>query len=277
MSEFEQEKIVDDREGTAISNDGRDALPNRSVGTASGSTWVNKGGWGRSEAVIVGSFGVILLLCVAYLLFFVNPEKSAALERRTEVQALEKQLLEARERYGRITSTEEQVARLIGSADRFETGYLPAEASGKTALYKRISDLISGNGLINTAGPSYRGLELQESQAQNGTETDEAQATSSRLRSIFPGVLVSVTVEGSYSKVRNFLKQLETSEQFIVISSVALEPSDRSQSASQVDEVSGSRTSTKSRGDVVSLKIEFAAYFRRPGNSEALAVAGIGN
>ena len=277
MSDFEQEKIVDDREDSAISNDGHDARPSGSVGSASGSTWVNKGSWGRGEAVVVGSFGLVLLLCIAYLLFFVNPEKSAALERRTEVQALEKQLLEARERYGRITSTEEQVARLIGSADRFETGYLPAEASGKTALYKRISDLISGNGLINTAGPNYRGLELQESQAQNGTETDEAQATSSRLRSIFPGVLVSVTVEGSYSKVRNFLRQLETSEQFIVISSVALEPSDRSQSASQVDEVSGSRSATKSRGDVVSLKIEFAAYFRRPGNGEALAVAGIGN
>ena len=269
--------MVDEHGDVSVSNEGHGAPPNEFVGTRLGSTWVNKGAWGRGELIIVGSFGVVLLSCVAYLLFFVNPEKSAALERRTEVQTLEKQLLEARERYGRITSTEEQVARLIGSADRFETGYLPAEASGKTALYKRISDLISNNGLINTAGPNYRDLELQGSETPNGTETDDAQATSSRLRSIFPGVLVSVTVEGSYSKVRNFLKQLETSEQFIVISSVALEPSDRSQSASQVDEVSGPRTSTKSRGDVVSLKIEFAAYFRRPGNGEAAVGAGIGN
>jgi hypothetical protein len=238
----------------------------------SGDTWTNKSGWGRSEAVVIASLGAFLLLCIGYLFLFVNPGKSAALARRDEVKVLEKQLLEARDRYGRITSTEEQVARLIGSADRFESEYLPSESAGKTSLYKRVNDLITANGLINTAGPSYRGLDLQIRDADGNQEGGGQETSSDRLRSIFPGVLVSVTVDGSYSKVRNFLRQLEMSEQFIVISSVALEPSDRTESASQGNPTGGNQ-STKSRNDVVSLKIEFAAYFRRASGETDFAPA----
>jgi len=229
--------------------------------TASGDTWVHKGSWGHREIIAAAVLGFLFLSCAGYLVFFVNPEKSAADSRRREVQSREKELLEARERYGKITSTEEQVARLVGSADRFESEHLPNESTGKTALYQRINNLISANGLINTAGPSYRHLDSNAT-GQRSQTTAEQEGSASRLRSIFPGVVVSVTVEGSYQRVRNFLRQLETSEQFIVISSVALEPSDRSRSASE-QEIISEGPASKSRGDVVSLKIEFAAYFSR--------------
>ncbi len=256
----------DEQENPSVAQDFRDegdAVPAKTgvTLTASGNTWVNKGGWGQREIIFAGILGFLFLLCAGYLAFFVNPEKSAADSRRREVQSRESELLEARDRYGKITSTEEQVARLVGSADRFESEHLPNESTGKTALYQRINNLISSNGLINTAGPSYRQLDSNATGQEPGS-TGQQEGSASRLRSIFPGVVVSVTVEGSYQRVRNFLRQLETSEQFIVISSVALEPSDRSRSASE-QEITGEVPASKVRGDVVSLKIEFAAYFRR--------------
>ena len=240
----------------------------------SGDTWVNKGSWGRKEFVIVGVLSLALVSIAGYFLFFLSPEKSSALSRRSEVRSLEQQVLDARARYGKITSTEEQVARLIGSADRFESEYLPNEVVGKTALYQRINNLISSNGLINTAGPSYRELSINDRGSQNSEQQDEG--ASARLKSIFPSVLVSVTVEGSYPQVRSFLRQLETSEQFIVISSVALEPSDRNQTASQSVEVTGV-PKVRTRGEIVSLKIEFAAYFRRSSVGEEANSAEGGN
>jgi len=232
----------------------------------SGGTWVGKSGWGRKEIAVVGVLAVLLIVIAGYFVFFVSPEKSGALSRRKELQSLERQVLEARDRYGKITSTEEQVARLIGSADRFESEYLPNELVGKTALYQRINNLISSNGLINTAGPSYRELRANDGSRQVAEEEDGG--ARARLGSIFPGVLVSVTVDGTYQQIRSFLRQLETSEQFIVISSVALEPSDRTQTASQPVEAPVV-PKAKSRGEIVSLKVEFAAYFRRDGNVDS--------
>jgi len=264
MDELNRQEEVDD----AVSHDESSEVGKtvshapKTSAKRSGDTWVSKGGWGRKEIAIVGVLAVMMIAIAGYFVFFVSPEKSDALSRRKDLRNLEQQLLEARDRYGKITSTEEQVARLIGSADRFESEYLPNGLVGKTALYQRVNNLISSNGLINTAGPSYREL---DSNNQNREPSDEqGEETTARLRSIFPGVLVSVTVEGSYPQARSFLRQLETSEQFIVISSVALEPSDRTQAASQSVEVP-SVPKAKPRGEFVSLKIEFAAYFRRDG------------
>jgi hypothetical protein len=259
MEEFDRENEFDgDQDGDGLIEGADRDHPDSGIRLSTeGNTWVNKGMWGRSELIIIGSLALVLIFSVGYLLFFVNPEKSAADERRQEVKSREQQLLDARARYGSESSTEEQVARLVGSADRFEAEHLPNESTGKTALYQRINNLISANGLINTSGPSFRQLDSVETSSENGQER-----STSRLRSIFPGVVVSVTVEGAYPSVRSFLRQLETTEQFIVINSVGLEPSDRSRSASELEEMGEVRTS-RSRGDIVSLKIEFAAYFRR--------------
>ena len=52
-------------------------------------------------------------------------------------------------------------------------------------------------------------------------------AAGRKFQSIFPGVYVTTTIEGSYQNLRRFIREIETSEQFIVISAVELEPAEK--------------------------------------------------
>ena len=103
-------------------------------------------------------------------------------------------------------------------------------------------------------------------------------------------------IEGSYQNLRRFIREIETSEQFVVISAIELEPAENKEennsttiatqaSISQVQinpmnpgEVAQNPTFTqtvplnqqpkivrgKTHGETVSLRLEMAAYFRRP-------------
>jgi hypothetical protein len=127
-----------------------------------------------------------------------------------------------------------------------------------------------------------------------GVETDEERGRG-KFRSLFPGVYVSMTVEGSYQSIRRFIREVETGGDFVVVTAVELEPSDSEQSppqqqndqiqaappvqtnpgfggpsrfpsnpAAQTPVTSPSRNRGKTHGEVVSLRLEMAAYFRRP-------------
>jgi hypothetical protein len=107
---------------------------------------------------------------------------------------------------------------------------------------------------------------------------------------------VTTTIEGSYQNLRRFIKEIETSEQFIVISAIELEPAEKEEKDStnqstvarqnpqnppQVyNPATGGFTTApqqqptpqakkvaqrgKTTGEIVALRIEMAAYFRRP-------------
>jgi len=95
---------------------------------------------------------------------------------------------------------------------------------------------------------------------------------------------VTMTVEGSYQNLRRFISDLERSGDFVVISSIELEPSDSDgqqqgsrgpQSAADLlpngmanpNLVSNQPRGPKGKthGESISLRVELATYFRRPG------------
>jgi len=55
--------------------------------------------------------------------------------------------------------------------------------------------LIRGYGLVNTSGPDYAPLEIVD---QNATQETDEERGRAKFRSLFPGVYVTVTLEGSY-------------------------------------------------------------------------------
>jgi hypothetical protein len=183
------------------------------------------------------------------------------------------------------------VAKLVASVDDFENSYLPIAATGRTALYQRLNGLIAAYGLVNTTGPEYSPLETTDQGRENQTEQDRGR---SKFRSLFPGVYVTTTLEGSYQNLRRFIREIETGNDFVIISAVELEPSDSARPANQaapgtevqdpndlasVDVRTGQlqpvgaaqqqqqpqyrRPSGKTRGETVSLRLEMAANFRR--------------
>ena len=265
---------------------------------------VYAGMWGPAEigAVAVGLM-TVLMSAVIYF-FWVIPSNRELAHNRTEADRLEIEVMSANKKYGEITDTETQVARIVSSVDDFETRYLPIVSTGQSALYQRINGLIAAYDLVNTTGPDYAPLETAGQDA--GNQTDEEKGRS-KFRSLYPGVYVSTTVEGSYHNLRRFIREIETGREFIIVSAVELAPSDTERKKEPTNAnptttagapvVSGPSYSTsdgrgfirpgsgmqpmpmqpqqpqakakqgKMHGETVSLHIEMAAYFRRPNAS----------
>ena len=258
---------------------------------------VYAGMWGQTEIATVGVGMLAILTVILLFIFLVLPAKKELEQNRAERDRLERELTTARSRYGTITSTEERVARLISSVNDFETRFLPIASNGRNALYQRINGLISAYGLVNSSGPDYAPLEIADSGSSN--QSSEEESGRAKFQSIFPGVYVTMTVEGSYQNLRRFIREIETSDQFVVVSAVELEPSDNNEKENQTttarinnvqispinqNEPIGAAfpgqpgqvaaqpqtqprpkaVSGKTHGETVSLRLEMAAYFRRP-------------
>jgi Type II secretion system (T2SS), protein M subtype b len=251
---------------------------------------VYAGMWGRSEITTVGMAMLAVLTVILLYVFLVVPSNKELEKNRSERDRLEKELASARAKYGDITSTETQVAKLVSSVEDFETNNLRVADVGRNALYQRINGLIAAYGLVNTTGPDFVPLETADQAAGQQTEAERGR---SKHRSLFPGVYVTMTVEGSYQNLRRFIREIETGNEFVAISAVELQPSDSGQNqnaapagppgpydrppqanptlngfgavndpsaaAAQQPKAAGGKT----HGEVVTLRIEMAAYFRR--------------
>jgi Tfp pilus assembly protein PilO len=184
---------------------------------------VYAGMWGQVEIATVGVALLAVLTTILLYVFLVLPAEKELEANRAQRDELERQMMSARNKYGSITSTEARVAELIQSVTDFEDRHLFNSSVGKTALYQRINGLIASYGLINTTGPDYQPLEID---ARQNIEENRAESGKDKYRSIFPGEYVTMTVEGSYQNLRRFIREIETSPQFVVISAVELEPSE---------------------------------------------------
>ena len=257
---------------------------------------VYSGMWGQPELITAGLAMLAVLTAVLVYVFLVIPAKSERDRLKAENSRLETDLISKREQFGNITNTEAHVASLMSSVDDFESNNLPVMATGRASLYQRINGLITGYGLVNTSGPDYVPLETLDQSDAAGVKTEEERGRA-KYQSLFPGVYVTMTLEGSYQNLRRFIRDVETGNDFIIVSAVELEPSDAQErkpdAAQQQAQFQGSQpmggvamgarppglTGTsvvtqqpalsakdkgKMHGEVVSLRMEMAAYFRRP-------------
>jgi len=259
---------------------------------------VYAGMWGRNEIATV-ALGVMAVLTVALIYFFLVIPSNRDLERHiAEADKLQFDQATANVLWNDNTSMETRVSKLLASEEDFEVNFLPAIGSGRNALYQRLNGLIAAYGLVNTAGPEYAPLETV---AENNNRPESEDRGRDKYRSLFPGIYVTMTVEGSYANLRRFIKELESGQEFVVISSVQLEPSDNDKEGNQTagpkpqqqpvinqpnysqpgfptkgsfgqpnmqpapaDNMRPPNARGKTHGELVSLHLEMAAYFRRP-------------
>ncbi len=250
------------------------------------------GMWGPTEIGVVSVASLAVIAALAAYFFFTLPAKRELERNRATRSRLEAELASAKAKYGDITNTEAQVAKLVSSVSDFESAYLPVAASGNTALYQKLNGLMVANGLVNTSGPDYAPLEI--TQIGENDQSDEERGRS-RYRSLFPGTYVTMTLEGSYGNLRRFIREIETGNDFVIVSAIELEPSDSqpkadrdaSDQSAQVNpggfpgmgQPLGNpnqvrRPVGRTHGQVVSLRMEMAAYFRRP-TAEIPATAAV--
>ncbi len=257
---------------------------------------VYAGMWGPTEIATVGLGMLAILSAILLYVFVVLPADQELEANRRKRAALETELLSARGKYGDITSTETQVAKLLTSVSDFETRFLRNPLLDKTSLYQRLNGLISAYNLTNTTGPDYAPLEIADGR-RGGGQQSESERGRAKFQSLFPGVYVTTTVEGSYQNLRRFIREIETGEQFVVISAVEFQPAETERKidatkppppvqqinqvkinptnpngfpqnptlTANVPETAQTRTLRgRTRGENVSLRLEMAAYFRRP-------------
>ena len=265
---------------------------------------VYAGMWGPLEigAIAAGALAMLAALIVYFLI--VIPSNRDLAQKKSDADRLEAEQMSAKSKYGEITSTQDQVSKLVTSVDDFQTRFLPVATTGQAALYQRLNGLMAAYDLVNTSGPDYAPLATAD--LIPGQQNEEEKGRS-KFRSLFPGVYVTVTLEGSYQNLRRFIREIETGREFIVVSTVELAPSDTEGKKDQAQPNTAAvrppgipggqpvfnpanglpanrgipagpvqppvQTAAqqalakkgKMHGEVVSLHIELAAYFRRTG------------
>jgi hypothetical protein len=225
-----------------------------------------------------------LITVFAYFYFYV-PADSRLKSLQRERDQLQTQLRNSENFFKETTSTSEAVAQRVSSVKDFEGNWLAVSGPGRLSLYAELNNLIRSNGLRNTAGPSYNALEPIGSKPQTqATESAEKQGIA-KWQSIYPGVLVSVTVEGPYQRVRHFVRDIEMSRHFLIINAVELEgvrdsglapdlPAQLAVTKALPPRGGATRAAVPtppvvlptagSRGSQVSLRLDMATYFQRP-------------
>jgi Tfp pilus assembly protein PilO len=210
---------------------------------------------GPAEIIaLAGSFFILLLVVVGYL-YFQMPARSRLATLQLERARLQSQLRTSENAVLEGQTTENAAQQITRSLDVFENNKLLTANRGRMSLYDALNDLIRKNGLRNTSGPTYTPLDAAgKKTATGGTKSN------TKWQSIYPGVAVSVTVEGPYQNLRRFVRDLETTKQFVIINAVELERStDTNTQPAPEDEPTGSGA----RNSAVSLRLDMATYFQR--------------
>jgi len=109
------------------------------------------------------------------------------------------------------------------------------------------------NGVRNTSGPTYTPLDPA------GAKSTSGKSVITKWQSFYPGIAVMVTVEGQYTDVRRFIRDVERSKQFVVINEVELQRATENTAPVTVEEGGGSGT----RGSLVTLQLNMTTYFQR--------------
>ena len=235
---------------------------------------------GLPELIGLGGAAFLAITVIFAYLYFYLPANVHLNSAQLELKRLQGQRQASGTALQEGISTKESVDRIHASIERFETNTLPVPSSGRLSLYTILNDLIKSNGLRNTAGPSYSPLEVVGTKTGVQPTVTAEKQSNAKWQSIYPGIAVTVTVEGLYPNIRHFVRDIETSRQFLIINAIELEGV-RSQGAQDhpAPQVPKSRNPKNARNTsaegppppdaagprsgMVSLRLDLATYFQR--------------
>lgn len=240
---------------------------------------------GLPELIGLASAALLALITIFAYFYFYLPAHSRLASAQLERDRLQTQLRVSESLLKENTTTSESVDQRIASVKDFESNWLAIAGTGRLSLYAELNNLIKNNGLRNTAGPSYSPLDPVGTKSQVQPTASAEKQSNSKWQTIYPGIAVSVTVEGPYQSVRHFVRDIETSRHFLIINAVELEGVTQSgvdQAQAQIPPAMtsapprGGRTAPPvvtppvvGRGALVSLRLDLATYFQRPETKSA--------
>lgn len=201
---------------------------------------------GAPEIVGFVASGVILLAVVASYFYFLTPAQARLRSVQAENERLRTRISTAQQGVDVNASPQATVDEIRQSLDDFESGALLGRSQGHLDLYANLNEMLQRHKLRNTAGPVYSTLEPL---GGRGAPATAAQAGNARWQSLYPGISISVTVEGPYADLRRFLSDVESSKHFIVINAVEFE--------------GVTDANSQTGASLVSLRLDMSTYFQR--------------
>jgi hypothetical protein len=235
---------------------------------------------GVPEIIALAAAALLLVTAIASYLLLLRPQRTRLQAMNEERALLQKQLQDMESTVGKNQDAQASARTILDSLVGFETEHLGDGGQGSTRVIEELNRLIRKNGLRISGGLAF--TQLQETapgealrrQQRGGTGEQSAARV---VESVFPGIAVTLTVEGTYPRLRQFIRDVEADRQsFIVVNTVELEGIADSGSPSAAaapvvstgEEIPGAAprpTAAASgvRGTLVSLRLEMAAYFRR--------------
>lgn len=205
---------------------------------------------GTPEIIGLLASGIMLIAVVVSYFYFLTPAQARVKLIQNEREDLSTKISSAQRGIDQNASPQATVDEISQSLERFENDALLSRNQGRLSLYSTLNDMLQRHKLRNTAGPVYSALEPL---GAPGAPSTAAQAGNARWQSLYPGISISVTVEGPYADLRRFLNEVENSRHFIVINAVELE------GVSDAHSEGGT--------SLVSLRLDMATYFQREGAS----------
>lgn len=241
--------------------------------------------FGLPEIAGLASAGVLLFAALFSYFSLLLPMRSRLTSAGEERTKLQNELRLSTEGIRREETTQASVEKILSSLDDFEIRNLVSREEAGTAVIEELNGLIRRNGLRIATGVSFTQFEEISPNAPPGQQRAQQAAAGAvkPIQTVFPGVGVNLTVEGSYANLRRFIRGVEADRRFIVINAVELEgvtdaSSFRAAAAAETAPDAGGApaaatgipgvTTTPTRGNtLVSLRLNMAAYFRRAGVS----------
>lgn len=239
-----------------------------------------RGALGLPEVLALAAASVLLFLAIFAYLFLLVPQRSRLQSLETERNDLQRLLQSQQQMIGGRKDTQQRVSEILTSLNDFQVEHL-GQLSGAGNIIEELNRLIIKNNLRISGGISYTQLQeaapgAQTNQPRRRTSGEDTQARV--VQSVFPGIGVTLTVEGTYPNLRRFIRDIEADNQFVVINTVELEGVSDSNAGPPVAATTmprspanpegpmsppAAQTIAPSRGALVSLRLDMAAYFRR--------------
>jgi len=261
------------RDDTAVTRNAGDAPPQPGPAARLGALRAagRRGPLGLPEIAALAVAGALLLAAVFSYLFLLVPERSRQQSLNTDRETLQRQLLTTQTVVGENMGTQDRVKGILGSLENFELQHLGQSGSGTKTVIEELNRLILKNNLRISGGINFTQLqetvpgseEARRGAARRGAGSQEGPARV--VQSVFPGIGVILTVEGTYPNLRRFVRDIEADRQFVVINSVELEgiTDTTGVTSAPIAGEAPAAAAGPSRGALVSLRLDLAAYFRR--------------
>jgi hypothetical protein len=219
-----------------------------------------RGRLGIAELVGLSVGGAMLLAVIVGYVYFLVPARSRVASLLLERDRLQQQVRVSQDNFRTGVDTQTKVQKITDSLQNFEEVGLVNRGEGRMLLYEKLNQLIHKNGLRNTSGPTYAGLEPIVSRGGQQAAASTSNSAAAKWQSLYPGIAVNVTVEGQYQNVRRFVQDIENSKEFIIINAVELERATESNFQPMAEP---GATKPSSGNALVSLRVDLATYFQR--------------